>query len=63
MSQGYTIKDQEAAHYLALQVVQWVDVFTRKVYRDIIVDSLNYCQKEKGLEVYAYVIMSNLSIC
>ncbi len=50
MSQGYTIKDQEAAHYITLQVVRWVDIFTRKVYRDIVVDSLNYCQKEKGLE-------------
>ncbi|MBN1187182.1 MAG: hypothetical protein JXB49_33195 [Bacteroidales bacterium] len=25
-----------------------IDIFTRKVYRDIIIDSLKYCQKEKG---------------
>jgi len=59
MTQGYTIKDQEAAHYLTLQIVQWADLFTRKIYRDIIIDSLKYCQKNKGLEIYAYVIMSN----
>lgn len=59
MSQGYQIKDQSAAHYLTLQIVQWVDIFTRKIYRDIVIESLRYCQKEKGLEIYAYVIMSN----
>lgn len=59
MSQGYQIKDQSAAHYLTLQIVQWVDIFTRKVYCDIVIKSLKYCQNEKSLEIYAYVIMSN----
>jgi putative transposase len=39
--------------------VQWVDVFTRDVYRDIICDSLKHCQEKKGLEVYAYCMMTN----
>lgn len=59
MSQGYQIKDQSAAHYLTLQIVQWADIFTRKVYRDIVIESLKYYQKEKSLEIYAFVIMSN----
>lgn len=59
MPTGYQIKDQEAAYYLTFQVVFWIDIFTRKIYRDIIIDSLKYCQQEKGLEIYAYVIMSN----
>ena len=59
MSTGYQIKDQSAAHYLTFQVVFWIDLFTRQVYRDIIIDSLRYCQKEKGLEIFAWVIMSN----
>ncbi len=42
-----------------MQVVYWIDVFTRQRYRDILIDSLRYCQKEKGLEVFAYVVMSN----
>ncbi|MGN6803289.1 MAG: transposase [Ginsengibacter sp.] len=36
-----------------------IDIFSRKEYRDIIVDSLNYCIKEKELVVYGWVIMSN----
>ncbi|QQR98213.1 MAG: hypothetical protein IPK18_01350 [Sphingobacteriales bacterium] len=34
-------------------VVGWIDVFTRVIYRDIIVESLKYCQVEKGLNLYA----------
>ena len=59
MSSKYTIKDQNAAYFLTLTIVGWIDVFTRKIYRDIVIESLKYCQKEKGLEIYAFVIMSN----
>jgi REP element-mobilizing transposase RayT len=59
MSTGYQITNQAATYYLTLQVIDWVDIFTRKVYRDIVIDSLDYCRKNKGLEIRAYVIMSN----
>jgi REP element-mobilizing transposase RayT len=59
MSTGYQIVEQDALYYLTFQVVRWVDLFTRKVYRDIVIDSLKYCQSNKGLEIYAFVIMSN----
>ncbi len=59
MPTGYQIKDQSKPYYLTLQVVEWVDIFSRKVYRDILVDSLNFCISQKGLLVYAYVVMSN----
>ncbi|MFH0865814.1 MAG: transposase [Bacteroidota bacterium] len=55
----YKIYDQSKAYYVTLTVVQWIDIFSRKSYRDIIIDSLKYCQKNKGLVIYAYVIMSN----
>ena len=56
---GYQIRNQYHTHYLTLTIVGWADIFTRKTYKDIIIDSLAYCQKEQGLIVYAYVIMSN----
>src|SRR5215203_5105062 len=34
-------------------------VFTRKEYKDILIDSIKYCQEEKGLVLYAPCIMSN----
>jgi len=46
-------------YFLTITVVDWVDVFSRPIYKHIIVDSLNYCQLEKGLEIYAWVLMSN----
>jgi REP element-mobilizing transposase RayT len=39
--------------------VQWADVFTRKQYADILLDSLKFCQKNKGLRVHAWCIMPN----
>ncbi len=59
MSTGYQIVEQDALHYVTFQIVKWVDIFTRRVYRDIVIDSLKYCQSNKGLEIYAFVIMSN----
>lgn len=55
MSKVYTISDQSKAHFITATVVDWVDIFTRKIYRDIIVENLNYYSKKSGLIVYAYV--------
>jgi REP element-mobilizing transposase RayT len=59
MSTGYQIKDANALHFLTFQIVDWVDIFTRKVYKDIVIDSFRYSIDNKGFEVFAYVIMSN----
>ncbi len=59
MPSSYIIKDQEALHFVTFTVHQWVDVFTRNDYVEIIIESINYCQKAKGLKVHAWVIMSN----
>ncbi len=59
MGNAYQIKDQSATHYLTFQVVGWADVFSRQIYREIITDSFTYCRMNKGLELFAYVIMTN----
>jgi putative transposase len=59
MADAYSIKDQFAMHYVTFTVHQWVDVFTRKSYVDILLDSLKHCQQHKGLKIYAWVVMSN----
>ena len=59
MSTGYKILEKEGVYFLTFQIVGWVDIFTRKIYKDIVIDSLIYCQQNKGLIIYAYVIMSN----
>ena len=44
-------------HFVTATVVDWIDVFTRPAYAHTLIDSLSFCQQEKGLEIYAYVIM------
>ncbi len=53
------ILDQKGLNYLTMTVVGWIDVFSRPIYRDIIIESLDFCRKKKGLIIVAYVIMSN----
>jgi REP element-mobilizing transposase RayT len=59
MTTGYKISEQNKMYFLTLQVVEWIDIFSKQVYRDVVIDSIKFCQKHKGLEVYGYVIMSN----
>lgn len=56
---NYFIRYQQNCYFLTLTVVKWIDLFTRREFKDVITDSLNYCVKHKGLELYAWVIMSN----
>jgi len=56
---GHKITNQNSLHFITPTIVGWMDVSTRKVYKDIIIASLDYCIKNKGLSVHSYVIMSN----
>jgi REP element-mobilizing transposase RayT len=59
MADTYQISDQSGLYFVTLTVIEWVDIFTRMNYKELIINNLNYCQKNKGLEIYAYVIMTN----
>ncbi|MBL0339507.1 MAG: transposase [Bacteroidetes bacterium] len=45
--------------FITFTTTAWIDIFTRPVYKDIMVDSLKYCQIKKGLLLYAWCLMSN----
>jgi REP element-mobilizing transposase RayT len=59
MSRKYKFQDQEAVYFVTFTTIYWLDIFIRQEYKDIFLDSLRYCQKNKGLELYAYCIMSS----
>lgn len=59
MSEKYKVKDNQALYFVTLTIIDWVDVFTNEKYKEILIESLNYCKLKKELVVYAYVIMSN----
>ena len=55
----YKIIDQNGLNFVTFTVVDWLDIFVRKEYKDIVIESLKYCQEHKGLLLYAYVIMTS----
>ncbi len=59
MSRKYKFHNPDGLYFITFAVQGWVDVFTRNKYKDILVDNLAYCQKQKGLELFAWCIMTN----
>jgi putative transposase len=57
MSDKYKIWDQQKAYFLTLTVVGWIDVFTKKGLKITIINSLQFCQREKGLEIFGFCLM------
>src|SRR6478609_4881552 len=58
-AEGFKIRDQSATHFLTFTIMGWIDVFSRHIYKDILINSLDFCRKNKGLEMGAYVIITN----
>ncbi len=59
MSTKYRFHKPEAAYFVSFATVNWVDIFTREIYFQILVDSIKYCRENKGMELFAYCIMPN----
>ncbi len=59
MSRNYKFHDPEGVYFVSFATVGFAGVFTKNRYREIIIKSLKYCQRNKGMEIYAWVIMSN----
>jgi REP element-mobilizing transposase RayT len=53
----YRVYDNTRPYFITLTVVDWIDVFVRKNHKIAIVEALEYCQKNKGLEIYARCLM------
>jgi REP element-mobilizing transposase RayT len=59
MALKYRITDQNELYFVTFTVVNWIDVFIRESYREILLNSIRFCQQEKGLRIYAWVIMTS----
>ncbi len=59
MSRNYKFHNPDGLYFVSFAVVYWLDVFTRNKYKEILLDSLSFCQKEKGMEIIAWCIMTN----
>ncbi|MEK6151994.1 transposase [Flavobacteriaceae bacterium 3-367] len=59
MSTKYRATTEDVAYFVTLTTVGWIDIFTRPRQKYLLVNGLSYCQRQKGLEIYAYCIMSS----
>ena len=59
MSRNYKFSDQRKLYFVTYGTILWIDALTRPHYKNIIVESLQYCIDNKGMEIYAWCIMSN----
>lgn len=59
MSTKYKATMPDTGYFVTITTIGWIDVFTRLKQRYLIINALDYCQKQKGLEIYAYCIMSS----
>lgn len=59
MSRNYKFHNPEGVYFVSFAVVEWIDVFIRNVYKDILLENLSFCQNHKGMEIFAWCIMTN----
>ena len=59
MSTRYKFVDNTAVYFTTSTVVGWTDIFTREMYKTILLDSIRYCQLNQGLKIHAWVLMTN----
>ena len=59
MRSRYQINSPHLAHFVTGTIVEWLPVFTTGARCDLLVQSLAWCREQKGLRIYAWVILEN----
>jgi REP element-mobilizing transposase RayT len=59
MSRKYKFLDQSKLYFVSFATVHWIDIFTREIYKSILIDILRFCQLNKGLEIFGWCFMTN----
>lgn len=59
MSRNYKFHNPERLYFISFAVVGWLDIFIRNEYKDLFLGSVRFCQKEIGLEIHAWCMMSS----
>lgn len=57
MSHKYKFQNLEGLYFVTSSIINWIDIFTREDYSQIIIESLDYCRKKLGMEIYAWCLM------
>lgn len=59
MSSRYQFIDNNAVYFTTSTIVGWTDIFTRELYKIILLDSIRHCQLNQGLIIHSWVLMTN----
>ena len=59
MSGKYKVGENAIPHFVTFTVVGWVDIFSREQYKELFIESLDYCINNKGLILHSWVVMTN----
>ena len=59
MSDKYKVFDGDEVYFVTFTIVGWIKVFEDDNFKQLIIDSIKFYQKNKGLILYAYCIMPN----
>jgi REP element-mobilizing transposase RayT len=57
MSTKYKATEIDTPYFITCTIVDWIDLFSRIEYKNLLVDSLEYCQENKGLTIYGWCLM------
>jgi putative transposase len=57
LSHKYKFLNKEGLYFVSFATVNWIDVFVRPVYCDIIVESLKFCRNNLRMKIYCWCIM------
>lgn len=57
MSRNYKFHNSSGLYFISFATIYWIDIFIREQYLTILAQSIDYCRKQKGMEVYAYCFM------
>ena len=59
MSRNYKFHNKNGLYFVSFATVYWLDIFVRELYFTAVVESLDYCRKNNGLEIFCWCIMSS----
>ena len=52
----YSIR-KDKSYFMTMTVVDWIDLFTKVNHKMLMIDSLKFCQENKGLNIFGWCLM------
>ena len=59
MSRKYKFHNNDRPYFVSFAVINWIDLFIRNEYKEVLLKSMRYCMDNKGMELFGYCIMTS----